>query len=143
RPEPPGGARRRGAGGATGAHPARGLPRDRRAVPTDARHLRLPRGSSGGARAARGGEGRRRPVLRGFRTPGADVALLAQGRPRRRGRGGSPLGVRGGGPAAARGHPAGRGRRVTDDVSRETPPVPSAARGVFAERLPLAERYVG
>lgn len=32
---------------------------------------------------------------------------------------------------------------MTDDVSRETPPVPSAARGVFAERLPLAERYVG
>lgn len=32
---------------------------------------------------------------------------------------------------------------MPDDVSRETPPVPSAARGVFADRLSLAERYVG
>ncbi len=31
---------------------------------------------------------------------------------------------------------------MSDDVSRETPPVPFAARGVFADRLPLAERYV-
>lgn len=32
---------------------------------------------------------------------------------------------------------------MTDDVSRGTPPVPDSARGVFADRLPLAERYVG
>lgn len=30
-----------------------------------------------------------------------------------------------------------------DDVSRETPPAPDAARGVFADRFDLAERYVG
>lgn len=29
------------------------------------------------------------------------------------------------------------------DVSRETPPVPDSARGVFAAALPLAERYAG
>ena len=28
------------------------------------------------------------------------------------------------------------------DVSRETPPTPESARGVFADRLPLVERYV-
>jgi 16S rRNA (guanine527-N7)-methyltransferase len=35
---------------------------------------------------------------------------------------------------------------VTDDgssVSRETPPAPVSARGAFADRLPLAERYAG
>ena len=31
-----------------------------------------------------------------------------------------------------------------DDVSRETPPAPDSARGVFPlERLPLAEQYAG
>lgn len=30
---------------------------------------------------------------------------------------------------------------MTDDVSRETPPVPSVARGVFSDALPVAERY--
>jgi len=30
---------------------------------------------------------------------------------------------------------------MTDDVSRETPPAPSAARGVFGNRLPLAQQY--
>lgn len=32
---------------------------------------------------------------------------------------------------------------MTEDVSRETPPVPDAARGVFSHRLDLAERYAG
>ena len=31
---------------------------------------------------------------------------------------------------------------MTDDVSRETPPPPPEAAGVFADRLPLAQRYV-
>ena len=31
---------------------------------------------------------------------------------------------------------------MSDPVSRETPPVPAAAAGVFASRLPLAESYV-
>ncbi len=30
---------------------------------------------------------------------------------------------------------------MTDDVSRETPPVPDVARGVFSDALPVAERY--
>lgn len=30
---------------------------------------------------------------------------------------------------------------MTDDVSRETPPVPEAARGVFSDALPTAEAY--
>lgn len=33
------------------------------------------------------------------------------------------------------------GRREMSDVSRETPPTPSVARGVFADRLPQAEQY--
>ena len=32
---------------------------------------------------------------------------------------------------------------MSDAVSRETPPAPPAASGVFASRLPLAERYAG
>lgn len=32
---------------------------------------------------------------------------------------------------------------VTDSVSRETPPAPDAARGVFADRFGLAQAYVG
>jgi 16S rRNA (guanine527-N7)-methyltransferase len=32
---------------------------------------------------------------------------------------------------------------MSDDVSRETPPAPPEAAGVFASRLPLAERYAG
>ena len=40
RPEPARGQRRRGAGGAPGADPAGGLPRDRRALAADAGHLR-------------------------------------------------------------------------------------------------------
>lgn len=34
-----------------------------------------------------------------------------------------------------------RAEQTVDDVSRETPPAPSSARGVFADRLPLAEAY--
>jgi 16S rRNA (guanine527-N7)-methyltransferase len=32
---------------------------------------------------------------------------------------------------------------VTDPVSRETPPAPSSAQGVFAQTLPVAERFAG
>jgi 16S rRNA (guanine527-N7)-methyltransferase len=32
---------------------------------------------------------------------------------------------------------------VTESAAHETPPVPGTARGVFATRLPLAERYAG
>ncbi len=42
RPRPAGRARRRGARGPAGADPAGGLPRDRRALPADARHRRSP-----------------------------------------------------------------------------------------------------
>ena len=57
-------------------------------------------------------------------------AVRAQGRPRRGGRGRPDLRVRGRGAEAPRGDPPG----VSDDVSRETPSVPDAARGVFAVR---------
>ena len=83
-----------------------------------------------------------------------DVAVRAQGGPRRRGGRRPELGVRGRRAEALRGGPPRvtlaerRGRRVTDPVSRETSGAPERpprrrrrGRCSAAERLPLAERY--
>ena len=72
---------------------------------------------------------------------GPDDAVRAQGRPRRGRRGRPGLGVRG------RGAPTRTSWCCRDARDRRTlfhvkhPPSPDAARGVFAARLPLAERY--
>ena len=94
-------------------------------------------------RAGGAGRPRRSPRSRRRRAglAGADDALRAQGRPRRRGRGRADLGVRGRRAPTLRRDPAGL-IAMTDAVSRETPPVPDGgAGGVSSTGSPLAERY--
>ena len=128
---PAGRRERRGAGRAAGADPARGLPRDRRAVPADAGHLRLP-----GARSARSWSSwprRRSPRCKESGEPvslDADVAVRAQGRARRRGRRRPDLGVRGRRAAPVRGGPARRDAWTATMFHVKRPPRPSGAEGV-------------
>ena len=73
---------------------------------------------------------------------GPDVAVRAQGRARRGGRGRPHLGVRGRRAAPVRRDPPRLSLPTLDDVSRETPAAPPEARRVFGvERLALAEQY--
>ena len=124
RPVPARGRPRRGARGPPGADPARGLPRDRRALAADARRLRPPRrGAPASSRSwprrtvAQVKETGERVALR------ADDAVRAQGRARRGRRRRPDVGVRGRRAPSLRGGPA----RLMADVSRETPPSPDPA----------------
>ncbi|KAJ1684607.1 hypothetical protein LUZ63_020362 [Rhynchospora breviuscula] len=95
----------------------------------------------GAARDRGGGPGE------GLRRGGGDDSddpVRAEGRSRRRRRRRPRVvvGRRRAEPARGR-SPRGRRRRMTDPVSRETPPAPAVAAGVFSSRLPLAEAYAG
>ena len=77
--------------------------------------------------------------VRGARLARPDVAVRAQGRPRRGGRGRSDLGVRGRRAPPVRGDPARLSRLPLGDVSRETPAAPP--RGTAGVRRGAACRW--
>ena len=130
-------ARRRGAGRAAGADPARRAPRDRRALPADARHRRPPGPAARGA--DRAGDARRPRT----REPAASRSGWSPMTPFERkvvhdavaaaGLTSESEGVE---PRSLRRRPARADRLFHVKPAAAAPAAPAAARAVFGDRLP-------